>query len=221
MLFRSPYDTTRDLSGIAQTATSKYVLVAAPALGVKTLKDFLALAKAKPGQLNFSSAGVGSGTHFAAEQFKAAAGVNIVHVPYKGIPEALTETISGRVQLFMAPIANGLNMVREGRVVGLGVSSPKRDALLPDMPTLSEAGLPGFQAFLWFGVLTSSQAPKAVVSKLNAELQRILNDADVKTRWLPIGLEPAPTSPEAFDKIVADEIKAFTAIARAASIKAE
>ena len=216
-----PYDTTRDLSGITQTATSKYVLVAAPALGVKTLKDFLAVAKAKPGQLNFSSAGVGSGTHFAAEQFKAAAALNIVHVPYKGIPEALTETISGRVHLFMAPIANAINMVKEGRVVGLGVSSPKRDALLPDMPTLAEGGLPGFQAFLWFGLLTSAQTPKPLVAKLNTDLRRILTDADVKSRWLPIGLDPQPTTPQAFDKIVADEITAFSAIARAANIKAE
>jgi tripartite-type tricarboxylate transporter receptor subunit TctC len=216
-----PYDTTRDLSGITQSATSRYVLVAAPALGVKTLRDFLTLAKAKPGQFNFSSAGVGSGTHFAAEQFKAAAGINIVHVPFKGIPEALTETISGRVQLFMAPIANGLNMVKEGRVIGLGVSTLKRDALLPDMPTLAEAGLPGFQAQLWFGLLTSSQVPKPLLAKLNTELTRVLSDADVKSRWLPIGLEPAPTRPAEFDAIVANEIKAFSAIARAANIKAD
>lgn len=216
-----PYDTLRDLSGITQTAVSKYVLVAAPALNVKTLKDLIAVAKAKPGQLNFSSAGVGSGTHFAAEQFKAAAGINIVHVPFKGIPEALTETISGRVQLFMAPIANSITMVKEGRVVGLGVSSPRRDALLPDMPTLAESGLPGFRADLWFGLLTSAQVPKAVVAKLNAETRRILQDAEVKARWLPIGLEPAPTTPAEFDKIIADEIKTFTYVARAANIRAE
>ena len=216
-----PYDSARDLSGITMTAMSKYLLVAAPALGVKTLKDLLAAAKAKPGQLNFSSAGVGSGTHFAAEQFKAAAAINIVHVPFKGIPEALTETISGRVQLFMAPIANALNMVKEGRVVGLGVSSLQRDALLPDMPTLAEGGLPGFRADLWFGLLTSSQSPKPVVAKLNSEIRRILSDADVKQRWLPIGLEPRPTTPGEFDKIVADEIATFTRIARAANIKPE
>ncbi len=216
-----PYDTLKDLSGITQTAVSKYVLVAAPALGVKSLKDMIAVAKAKPGQLNFSSAGVGSGTHFAAEQFKAAAAINVVHVPFKGIPEALTETISGRVHLFMAPIANGLNMVKEGRVVGLGVSSLQRDALLPDMPTLAEAGLPGFSADLWFGMLTSSQVPKPIVNKLNAEIRRILSDAEVKQRWQPIGLEPKPTTPAEFDKIVASEIVAFTKIARAANIKAE
>lgn len=216
-----PYDTLKDLSGITQTAVSKYLLVAAPALGAKTLKDFLAAAKAKPGQLNFSSAGVGSGSHFAAEQFKAAAAINIVHVPFKGIPEAMTETISGRVHLFMAPIATALPMVKDGRVVGLGVSSLQRDALVPDMPTLAEAGLPGFRTDLWFGLLTSSQVPKPVVAKLNAEIRRILSDADVKQRWLPIGLEPKPTMPAEFDKIVADEIANFTRIARAANIKAD
>ncbi|MBM3342845.1 MAG: tripartite tricarboxylate transporter substrate binding protein [Betaproteobacteria bacterium] len=216
-----PYDTRKDFSGITQTAVSKYLLLAAPALGVKSLKDLIAMAKAKPGALNFSSAGVGSGTHFAGEQFKAAAGINVVHVPYKGIPEALTETISGRVQLFMSPIANAINLVKEGRAVGLGVSSPRRDALLPDMPTLAEAGLPGFRADLWFGLLTSAQAPKVVVAKLNAEVRRILTEAEVKTRWSPIGLEPVPTTPAAFDKIVADEIASFAAIARAANIKAE
>ena len=216
-----PYDTRKDLSGITQTAVSKYVLVAAPALGVKSLKDLLTVAKAKPGQLNFSSAGVGSGSHFAAEQFKAVAGINLVHVPFKGIPEALTETISGRVQLFMSPIASALNMVKEGRVIGLGVSSAQRDALLPDMPTLSEAGLPGFTADLWFGVLTSAQVPKGIVGKLNTEIRRILSDADVKQRWLPIGLAPQPTTPTAFDRIIAGEIANFATIARAANIKAE
>ncbi|MEQ1776800.1 MAG: tripartite tricarboxylate transporter substrate binding protein [Burkholderiales bacterium] len=216
-----PYDTMKDLSGITQTAVSKYLLVAAPALGAKTLKDFLASAKAKPGQLNFSSAGVGSGSHFAAEQFKAAAAINIVHVPFKGIPEALTETISGRVHLFMAPIANAINMVKEGRVVGLGVSSLQRDALMPDMPSLAEAGLPGFRADLWFGLLTSSQSPKPVVAKLNTEIRRILSEPDVKQRWQSIGLEPRPTTAGEFDKIIADEIATFTRIARAANIKAD
>ncbi len=216
-----PYDTVKDLSGITQTAASKYLLVAAPALGAKTLKELLAAAKAKPGQLNFSSAGVGSGTHFAAEQFKAAAAIDMVHVPFKGIPEALTETISGRVQLFMAPIANALHMVKEGRVVGLGVSSLQRDALLPDMPSLAEAGLPGFRADLWFGMLTSSQAPRPVIAKLNSEIRRILSDAEVKQRWLPLGLEPRPTTPGEFDRVVAEEITAFTKIARAANIRAD
>jgi tripartite-type tricarboxylate transporter receptor subunit TctC len=218
---RLPYDTRKDLAGITQTATSKYLLVVAPSLGVKSMTDLITLAKAKPGQLNFSSAGVGSGTHFAAEQFKAMAGINVVHVPFKGIPEAVTETISGRVQFFMAPIANSVNLVRDGKLQALGVSSLQRDALAPQVPTISEAGVPGYQAGLWFGLLTSAQVPKAVVARLNAEIGRILGDVEVKQRWLPIGLEPRPTAPVEFDNIVAADIGLFTKIARAANIRAE
>ncbi len=218
---RLPYDTKKDLSGITQTASSKYLLVVAPSLGVKSVKDLIALAKTKPGQLNFSSAGVGSGTHFAAEQFKAQAGIDVVHVPFKGIPEAVTETMSGRVQYFMAPIANSVNLVKEGKLIALGVSSLQRDALVPDLPTIAEAGLPGFLSELWFGLLTSSQAPKSIVMNLNTAVRRILTEADVRQRWTPIGLEARPTSPAEFDQLVARDIEAFTKIARAANIKAE
>lgn len=216
-----PYDTKKDLAGITQTATSKYLLVTVPSLGVKSVKDLIALVKAKPGQLNFSSAGVGSGTHFAAEQFKALAGLNVMHVPFKGIPEALTETLSGRVQYFMAPIANSVSLVKEGKLLALGVSSPQRDVLVPDVPTIIEAGVPGYQSELWFGLLTSSQVAKPIVARLNSEIRRILSDADVKQRWTPIGLEPRTTTPVEFDRIVASDIALSTKIARAANIKAE
>src|SRR6266850_6935392 len=126
-----PYE-MKELAGISQTGVSKYVLVVSPSLNVTSLKNLLEIAKAKPGTLNFSSAGVGSGTHFAAEILKAQAAIDVVHVPFKGIPEALSETLAGRVQFFMAPIANAVNLVRDGRVVGLGVSSRTRDALLPE-----------------------------------------------------------------------------------------
>lgn len=216
-----PYDTRRDLAGISQTATSKYLLVAPLSLGVKSLKDLIAMAKARPGQLNFSSAGVGSGTHFAAEQFKAMAGLQVVHVPFKGIPEAMTETMAGRVQYFMAPIANSVSLVKEGRLIGLGVSSPQRDALVPDIPTIAEAGVPGFQAELWFGLLTGAKVPAPVQERLNQEVQRSLSAAEVKQRWAPIGLEPRPTTAVDFDKLIAGDIALFTKIARAANITAE
>ena len=216
-----PYDTKKDLAGITQTATSKYLLVVAPSLGVKSIKDLIALVKTKPGQLNFASAGVGSGTHFAAEQFKALAGIYVVHVPFKGIPEAVTETISGRVQYFMSPIANSLNLVKDGKLLALGVSSPQRDALVPDVPTIAEAGVVGYQSELWFGLLTSAQVPRPIIARLNGEIGRLLGDADVKQRWLPIGLEPRPTTPVEFDRLVAGDIEVFTKIARAGNIKAE
>ena len=215
------YDTLKDLSGITQTATSKYVLVAAPALGVRSVGELLAAARARPGQINFSSAGVGSGTHFAAEVFKAMAAIDVVHVPFKGIPDALGETVAGRVQFFMAPIANAVNLVRDGRLVGLGVSSRTRDALLPELPTIDEAGVAGYEQELWFGLLAPSGVPRGIVTRLNAEIGRILADPDTKARWAPIGIEPRPTAPQEFDRLVASEIALYTRIARAANITSQ
>ena len=216
-----PYDTVGELAGITQTGSSKYVLVVPPSLGVKSLQELLDAAKAKPGQLNFSSAGVGSGTHFAAEIFKAMAVIDVVHVPFKGIPEALAETLAGRVQFFMAPIANSVNYVKDGRLLGLGVSSLQRDPLLPEVPTVDEAGVGGYQSELWFGLLTASGVPRAIIAKLNRDIVRILGEPDTRSRWGPIGIEPRPSAPEDFDRMIREEIALFSRIARAASIKAE
>src|SRR5882672_3466872 len=215
------YDTLKGLGGITQTAASKYVLVTAPSSGARTVKDLVAEAKARPGQINFSSAGVGSGTHFAAEIFKSMAAIDVVHVPNKGIPEALGETVAGRVQFFMAPIANAVSLVRDGRLVGLGVSSKSRDALLPELPTIDEAGVAGYEQELWFGLLGPAGMPRAVLARLNTEVGRILGDADTKARWAPIGIEPRPTSPQEFDRLVASEIALYTRIARAANITSQ
>lgn len=218
---RLPYDTPKDFAGITETASSSYVLVAAPSLGIRSVGELLAAAKARPGQLNFSSAGVGSGTHFAGEMFKALAAIDVVHVPFKGIPESLTETMTGRVQFFMAPIANAVNFVREGKLTGLAVSSAQRDPLLPELPTVAEAGVPGYETVLWFGLLTASGVPRPVVTKLNREIARVLGEPETRQRWTPVGLDPRPTTPEAFDKLIRDDIAVFTKIARAANIKAD
>jgi tripartite-type tricarboxylate transporter receptor subunit TctC len=216
-----PYDTFKDFAGITETANSSYVLVVAPSLGIRSVQELLAAAKAKPGQLNFSSAGTGSGTHFAGEMLKAMAAIDVVHVPFKGIPESLTETMTGRVQFFMAPIANSVNLVRDGKLVGLAVSSARRDALLPDLPTLAEAGVPGYESILWFGLLTSSGVPRAIVAKLNREIVRILNETELKQRWSAVGLQARATAPEAFDKLIRDDVAIFAKIARAANVKAD
>ena len=215
-----PYDVRRDLTGITLTASSKYVLVAAPSMGYKSLKDLLAAARSKPGKLNFSSAGVGSGTHFAGELLKSMAKIDVEHIPFKGIPEAMTEAVTGRVEFFMSPIASAVSLVREGRVVGLGVSSLKRDALLPDVPTIAESGVPGYDSILWFGLLTQGKTPRPLVTMLNREVTRILGEEETRRRWAPIGLDPSPTSPEAFDKLIAADIATFTRLARAGNIKA-
>jgi tripartite-type tricarboxylate transporter receptor subunit TctC len=215
------YDTLKDLSGITLSGNSKYVLVVAPSLGIKSVNELLAAARAKPGQLNFSSAGVGSGTHFAGEMFKAMAKIDVVHIPFKGIPEALTETITGRVQFFLAPIANAVNQVKDGRLTALGVSSAERDALLPNVPSVAEAGVPGYQTSLWFGLLASSEVPRPIIAKLNREIVRILSEPEVRQRWMPIGIEPRPTTPEEFDRLVRDEVAAFSKIASTAHIKVD
>jgi tripartite-type tricarboxylate transporter receptor subunit TctC len=216
-----PYDTTRDLAGVTLSATSKYLLVVPPSLGAKSVRDLLAMARARPGHLNFCSAGVGSGTHFAGELFKSMAGIDVVHVPFKGIPEALTETMTGRVQFFMAPIANSVNLVREGKLAALAVSSAERDGLVPNLPTIAEAGVPGYESILWFGLLTSSKTPRPIIAKLNREVVRILSGAEVKARWAPIGLEPRPMAPAAFDKLIADDIATFSRLAKAGNISVE
>ena len=216
-----PYDTFADLSGVTLTATSKYVLVVPPSLGIKSVSQLIAAAKAKPGQLNFSSAGVGSGTHFAGEMFRSMAAIDVVHVPFKGIPEALGDTMTGRVQFFMAPIANAVAPVRDGRLVGLGVSSLERDPLLPELPTLDQAGVPGYKSQLWFGLLAASAVPRPIVAKLNREISRVLSEPELKTRWAAIGIEPRPDAPEAFDRLIREDVATFTKIARAANIKAD
>jgi len=216
-----PYDTFKDLAGITETASSSYVLVVAPSLGIRSLRELIAAAKAKPGQLNFASAGVGSGTHFSGELLKALAGIDVVHVPFKGIPESLTETLTGRVQFFMAPMANGVNLVREGKLTGLAVSSAKRDILLPDLPTVSEGGVPGYESVLWFGLLTSSAVPRPIVNKLNAEIARILRSAETYERFAPIGMTPRPVTPETFDQMIRDDVAVFSRIAREANIRAD
>jgi tripartite-type tricarboxylate transporter receptor subunit TctC len=216
-----PYDTLKDFAGITQTGSSKYVLVAAPSQGWKSLKELLAAAKAKPGQINFSSAGVGSGTHFAAEIFKSMAQIDVVHVPFKGIPEALSETVTGRIHFFLAPIANAVGPVKDGRLLGLGVSMPERDSLLPEVPTVHEAGVPGYETDLWFGLLTSSAVPRPVIAKLNRDIVRVLGEPDVKQRWSAVGIEPRPLSPDAFDQRIREQVDVFTRFARTAGIKAD
>ena len=215
-----PYE-TKELTGITLTGSSKYVLVVSTAAATKSLQELLATARAKPGTLNFSSAGVGSGTHFAAEILKARAKIDVVHVPFKGIPEALSETVTGRVQFFMAPIANAVGPVRDGRLRPLAVSSRERDALLPQVPTVAEAGVPDYESTLWFGLLTSAAVPRPIIEKISADAGKVLSSPATRERWQPIGIEPRPTTPATFDQLLADEIRVFTAIARGANIRAE
>lgn len=212
------YDPVKDFAGITQMYSSAYLLVVPPALGVKSARDLIAMAKAKPGALNFSSAGAGSGTHFAGEVFKDAAKIDVVHVPYKGIPEALNDTMTNRVQFFMAPVASLASLVRDGRLISLGVTSLKRSGVYPDIPTLAEAALPGFEFESWGGLVAPAKTPRAVVMRLNREVSNALGSPEIQQRMRALGAEPVATTPEAYDKRIAAEIASIGAIARRAGI---
>lgn len=215
------YDTLKDFAGITTTVSLPNVLVVSPSLGVKSVKDLIALAIAKPGQLLFSSGGVGSGTHFASELFKSRAAIDVSHVPFKGIPEALTETLTGRAAFTMSPVANVLPQARAGKVLALAVAPAKRVAVMPDVPTLAEAGVPGYSWDTWFGLLAPARTPRAIVRKLNQEVTRVMVLPDVKKHWDAMGAEALPMTPEQFDKYIADQVQAIARLAKAANIKIE
>ncbi len=214
-----PYDTLRDFVGVTMTATAAYLLVVSPGLGVNSVQELIALARAKPGQLNFSSAGTGSGTHFAGEMLKQSAGIDVVHVPYKGIPESLTDTMTGRVQLTMAPLGSAVALVKEGRLRALAITSRKRVGIFPDIPALSESGLPDFAWDSWSGLLAPAKTPRAIVDKLNREIGRVLALPDVQERLRALGAEAAPSTPEAFDRFIATQLRTVAQLAQRAGIQ--
>jgi tripartite-type tricarboxylate transporter receptor subunit TctC len=216
-----PYDPVRDFAGITMTASGPALLLVSPALGVKTTKELIAVLKSKPGQYNFSSAGIGSGTHFAGELFKNMAGVDVVHVPFKGIPEAITETMTGRVQFFLSPLASALSLARDGKALAIGVTGVKRAPQMPDLPTVAESGLPGYRYEFWYGMLAPAKTPRAIIERLNREITEIMRSEDVRNRWIALGVEPVPTTPQEFEKWIRDDIATSTRLARAANVKAD
>jgi tripartite-type tricarboxylate transporter receptor subunit TctC len=215
------YDTLKDFAGVAMTANAAYYLVVPPSLDVRTVKDLIALAKARPGQLNFTSAGTGSATHFGGEMFKHSAGIDIVHVPHKGIPEALTDMMAGRIQMFMAPFGSTSGLIRDGKLRALAVSTPQRTRASPDLPTIAESGLPGFSLASWAALFAPANTPRAIVNRLNQEVARALKSPDVEQRLLAVGIEPAPGTPAQLDKFVAEQLKQALALAQRAGIKPE
>ena len=219
MYTKLPYDTIKDFSGVSRVASVPNLLIVAPSLGVKSVNELIALAKSKPGQFNFSSAGIGSGTQINGEMFRLAAGFEATHVPYKGAPESLNETLSGRVHFTFSPILVAAGQVKAGRAVVLAVSTAKRSAMFPNVPTVAEAGVPGFDYDQWYGILVSAKTPRAVVNTLNKEIVRILNLPDIKERMLTQGATPTPTTPEAFDAFIREEVKRFAKVLIAAGAR--
>jgi len=215
-----PYDVLKDFAGITTTVNVPSVLVTAPN-GPKTVKDLIALAKSKPGSLNFSSGGIASSTHFVAELFNSMAGVEATHVPFKGIPEALNAVISGTVNYTITPMPNALPQVAANRVNALGITVANRQPALKDTPTIAEAGVTGFRYDTWFGLLAPAATPRPIVERLNKEAVRALNLPEVRDRFRGLGAETIPMGASEFDKFIAQQVARFVGLAKQANIKAE
>jgi tripartite-type tricarboxylate transporter receptor subunit TctC len=216
-----PYDTEKDFTPIAPLGGQPNVLVVAPESGIKSVADLIARAKAKPGTLNFGSAGQGSGTHVNAEKFKLATGIDVVHVPYKGTPEALNDTMAGRVTYFFSPISAALPQVKAGKLAALGVSSAQRSSTLMDVPTIAESGLPGFDYNLWVALFGPAGMSAELAGKINADVQKVLQAPDVKERLASLGAEPMPMTTTQFRAFVKSELDVNQKIVQAAGIKAQ
>jgi tripartite-type tricarboxylate transporter receptor subunit TctC len=219
-IYPSPgYSTEKDFVEVTPIAGQPNVLVVSPSLNLKSVADLLQMAKDKPGQLNFASAGVGSGTHINAEKFKLAAGVDVVHVPYKGTPEALTDTMTGRVTFFFSPISAALPHVRDGKLVALAVSTGKRSSVLKDVPTVAESGLPAFDYSLWVAMFAPAGTPAPIVEKIAADVARLSQSPEIRERLTAMGAESMPMSAAEFHKFVRNEIGESAKVIKAAGIK--
>ena len=221
LISKVTYDSVRDFSGVTPLAVVPNVMVVAPSKGYKTVKDVIDAAKARPGALNYASVGAGSATHMSAEKFKAAVGIDVVHVPFKGSPEAINETIAGRIDYFFAPLVSAIPMIKAGRLLPRAVGTQKRSALLPDVPTLTEAGIAKADYVFWIGMLVLSKTPRDVVQKINQVTLKALQAPDVRERLASLGADPLPLSPEQFDAMIKEELAANAVIIKAAGIKAE
>ena len=216
-----PYDAVRDFAPVSTVASVPYVLVVNPSVQAATVQDLVALAKASPGKLNYASAGNGSTHQFCAELLKSMAGVDIVHVPYKGSPPGVAAVMAGEVGLMFANLTDIGSQLKAGKVKPLAVTTTKRAPSLPDTPTLAEAGFPGFEISSWFGLVVPAGTPAPIVARLNAETVKALARADVQQSLGAQGLEVASSSPEQFAAHIKSEIAKFSRIAQAANIKAE
>ena len=219
-IYRSlPYDPLKDIVDVAMLGMTPYVMIAAKGGAYPTLRSLIDAAKAKPGQIPFASAGVGSSTHLAAEYVAQTAGVKMLHIPYKGSPEAIQDTIAGRTSFYMAPLDAAIGHLREGKLAAFGVSTTKRAEIVPDIPTLAEQGLANYNLSLWFGMWARSGTPPAVVQKLNAQVNAVVQGKEAREQFGRIGIAPAPMKPEEFGRFVREQMATFRKIAREADIQ--
>ena len=217
----TPYDTLRDLTGITPLALIPNVLVISPDKGHKTVQDLVKAAKAKPGAMNYASAGVGTATQLNGERFRLGAGIQVVHVPFKGTPEALTEVIAGRVDYYFCPVNAVLSLVAEKKLMALAVGSTKRSMALPNVATTVEAGVPNSDYNFWVGMAVSSKVPRAIVTRLHQETAKALENKEVRASMAKLGAEPMLMSLDEFDRYIRNEVKINANLVKAAGIKVQ
>ena len=216
-----PYDTLRDFTGVAPLGLLPNVLVIAPSKGMRSVKELVASAKAKPGAMNAASIGIGSATHLNAERFRLGAGIDVVNVPFKGTPEALTEVMTGRVDYYFCPVNAALPFLKDGKLLGLAVGSTKRSVALPDLQTTLELGVPNSDYNFWVGMFAASKTPREILARLYQETAKALHAPDVRSKLFALGAEPMEYDLEQFNAYLRDEIASNAALVKAVGIKLE
>jgi tripartite-type tricarboxylate transporter receptor subunit TctC len=214
-----PYDTAKDLAAVVSLGKNANILVVSPAKGWKTVGDLIAAAKAKPGTINYGSAGVGTATHISAERFRQSAGIEATHVPYKGGPEALADIMGGRVDFYYCPISTALPLIRDGRVVALATSTPTRASALPQVPTSLEAGLANSDYTVWYGVFMPAKTPRPIIERFRDATLKVVETPAMQQKLAELAVDPMPMKPADFDRLVADEIVANQRLIKASGIK--
>jgi tripartite-type tricarboxylate transporter receptor subunit TctC len=221
MYKKVPYDPVRDFAPITQLIAAPNMLVVHPSVPARTVKELISFARARPGQLNYASAGPGTNPHLSMELFLNMTGTRMVHIPYKGLAPGIIDLLAGHVSVAVATMLTGLPHVRSGRLRCLGTTGEKRASVLPDAPTVSEAGVPGYEASQWYGFLAQAQTPKEIVSRLHGETIRILQAPDMKERLGADGTEPVGNTPEEFARYIREELVKWAKVAKAAGIRPE
>ncbi len=218
---RQPFDPIRDFAPVTLLSQSPNLWVTHPSLPVKSMRELIALAKSRPGQIDYASSGSGSSQHLAGELLKSLAGINIVHIPYKGSPPALIDVLGGRVVLMCSTIAPAMPLVKSGKLRALAVTALKRSAAAPEIPAVAESGLPGYEATAWQGVLAPAATSRAIIARLNAGIVQAVSQPDIRRQLADQGYEPAGNTPEAFAEYIKSEIAKWSRVIKAAGLKVE
>lgn len=218
---RLPYDTVRDLAPVTLVGRQPNLLVVNPAVPAGSVRDLLALARAKPGQIVYGSGGIGTASHLSTELLKLMTRTDMVHVPYKGLGPALTDLMGGRVQLIISTMASALPQVRSGKLKPLAVTTAQRSAFFPELPTMAEAGVPGYEFSTWYGLLVPAGTPRAIIEKLNAETGKILRSPALKDQFAAQGLDPTPSSPAEFGAYLKSEVEKWGKVVKASGARAD